>query len=45
MNPYLMEVYKVFREQLALIFIGILYLLGNLYLEDFGFNEEMFILK
>ena len=29
MNPYLMEVYKVFREQLALIFTGILYLLGD----------------
>ena len=29
MNPYLMEVYKVFQEQLALIFTGILYLLGD----------------
>ena len=45
MNPYLKELYIVFREQLALIFTGILYLLGKLYLEDFGFNEEMFILK
>ena len=29
MNPYLREIYKVFREQLALIFTGILYLLGD----------------
>ena len=28
-NSYLMEVYKVFQEQLALIFTGILLLLGN----------------
>ena len=27
-NPYLMEIYKVFQEQLALIFTGILHLLG-----------------
>ena len=28
-NPYLMEIYKVFREQLALIFTGVLHLLGD----------------
>ena len=38
MNPYLKELYIVFREQLALIN-------WELYLEDFGFNEGMFILK
>ena len=38
MNPYLKELYTVFREQLALIY-------WELNLEDFGFNEEMFILK
>ena len=36
MNPYLKELYIVFREQLALIY-------WELYLEDFGFNEEMFM--
>ena len=39
-----MEVYKVFREQLALIFIET-NIYWELYLKDFGFNEEMFILK
>ena len=35
-----MEVYKVFREQLALIFIGILYLLLEIVFRGFfGFNE------
>ena len=38
MNPYLKELYNVFREQLALIY-------WELYLEDFGKNLMTFIMK
>ena len=37
-EPIFKGINIVFREQLALIY-------WELYLEDFGFNEEMFILK
>ena len=40
-----MEVYKVFREAACSNIYWNIVFIGKLYLEDFGFYEQMFILK